>query len=88
MTIAEDRMQDVLRLCDELLDLDGPAQPDTALLDQGIDSMEVVKLLAALESEFSVVIPLELMSLKALRSPNDLWQLVQATEGRDGGDHS
>lgn len=81
MAIGRDRLVDVLRVCDKVLELDGPCTPDTLLLGEGIDSMEVVALLAALEEEFGVVIPLELMSLQALRSPEDLWQLVCAAEG-------
>lgn len=86
MAIHRARLADVLRVCDRVLALDGPANANTSLLDEGIDSIEVVGLLGALEEEFGVEIPLEWMSLRALRSPEELWRLVCAAEnGRHDG---
>jgi acyl carrier protein len=81
VAIDRDGLADVLRVCDRVLALDGPATADTSLLDEGIDSIEFVGLLTALEQEFDVVIPLGLMSLRALRSPQDLWELVRMAGG-------
>lgn len=77
-----ERLEDVLRVCDRMLDLDGPAGPDTPLLQAGIDSIEVVNLIAALEDEFGVDIPLELLSLQSLTSPTTIWQVLLRADPR------
>lgn len=69
MTITQEQFEEVLRICGQVLHLDGPATPNTQILDAGVNSCDIVSLVATIEREFQVDFPLESLSLRTLATP-------------------
>jgi acyl carrier protein len=82
MTLDQGKFSVLLQACDRILDLDGPVQAETQLVDAGVDSVKMVELITVLENEFDVDIPLELLTLQSLSSPMTIWNALCSAEPR------
>ena len=73
-----DRVQ---RLFVEALNVQVPS-PDTDLIDGGLlDSLALVELLFAMEREFNVTIPLEVLDIDRFRTVNSIADFVEQSGG-------
>ncbi|TCO61911.1 acyl carrier protein [Actinocrispum wychmicini] len=70
------RFENVLRSSSKMLGEDVPLDPDTRLFKLGIDSIQIVELIVALEDEFRLDIPQELLSPAAFATPGAIWELL------------
>ncbi len=69
----------------KLLD-DHPITAESSLRDLGLDSMQAVELLFAIEDEFDIVLPEELLTDRTFATAGSLWAVVESVRGeRDGG---
>ncbi|MCA1749201.1 MAG: acyl carrier protein [Parasphingopyxis sp.] len=74
-----------IRLVSKRLDDSIEVTPKTPLLRQQLlDSVELMELIAALEQEFSVAIPLEELTPRNFASINRIAGLVERIEAADG----
>lgn len=60
----------------------GPLDPDTDLADAGLSSLAAVRLMLEIETEFGTEVPLAL--LLECRTPRDLADRIDRTDGADG----
>ena len=82
MTLDQGKFSVLLQACDRILDLDGPVQAETHLVDAGVDSVKKVELITVLANEFGVDIPLEQLTLQSLSSPMTIWNALCSAEPR------
>ena len=54
--------------------------PDTKLYDLGLDSLRSVQLLIALEDNFDITIPDEMLTAEAFQTPSTIWTIVQTVD--------
>jgi acyl carrier protein len=64
---------------------DRPVTPDSSLRDLGLDSMESVQLLFAIEDEYDVVVPEEQLTGSTFATAGSLWAVVQDAITAAGG---
>lgn len=53
-----------------------PIEPETPLQALGLDSMRSIELLFAVEDEYSIELPDELLTDKSFATPASLWQAI------------
>lgn len=59
-----------------------PLTPDVSLANLGLDSLKTVGLLIAVEAEYGISVPDEMLDLDTFATPGALWAVVQQL--RDG----
>jgi acyl carrier protein len=62
---------------------DRPLTADTRLRDAGLDSMQAVEALVAIEEAFHVSLPDEELNERTFATPASLWQAVRLAMGTD-----
>jgi acyl carrier protein len=68
---------DTLRAHVPLLRADTPLDPDVTLADYGLNSLKMVSLLIALEDQFLITVPDELLADNAFENARILWSTIQ-----------
>lgn len=66
-----------------LLDEDEPLLAATALADFGMDSLNVLGLMVAVESEYAITIPEDQLVLDSFATPGALWSIVKRLRGAE-----
>jgi acyl carrier protein len=77
-TAWPDRFETLVRGHLPLLGSERELGPDLNLIDCGLDSLAVVNLLLALEEEFDVSVPDELLTVTTFATPKDLWSVIHS----------
>jgi acyl carrier protein len=72
-----DAFVDTLRAHVPLLRADTSLDPDTALADYGLNSLKMVSLLIALEDQFLITVPDELLIDNSFENARNLWSTIQ-----------
>ncbi|MEU0383191.1 phosphopantetheine-binding protein [Streptomyces chartreusis] len=67
----------ILRRHCRFLDDDTPIDGQASLGSLGVDSLEIVELIVALEEEFAVEIPPHLLTPQAFANPDAIWSLLR-----------
>ncbi|MEV8511982.1 phosphopantetheine-binding protein [Dactylosporangium sp. NPDC051484] len=55
---------------------------DTNLIDLGLDSLRMVRLLVAIEDTFDITLPDAVLSLETFQTPTSLWAAVSAAQAQ------
>lgn len=55
---------------------DSPIDPDALLVTLGIDSLEVVEIIVAIEDQFDIMIPEEMLTPEIFATPGSIWQAI------------
>ncbi|HEX8306482.1 MAG TPA: acyl carrier protein [Jatrophihabitans sp.] len=63
-----------------------PITPESSLRDLGLDSMQAIELLFAVEDEFGYQLPDELMVDATFETAGSLWAAVTASSGMAGSE--
>lgn len=53
-----------------------PVDPDVSLVTLGIDSPEVVEMIVAIEDQFDIMIPQEMLTPEIFATPGSIWQAI------------
>jgi len=53
-----------------------PIDPDALLATLGVDSLEVVEMIVAIEDEFDLAIPQEMLTPEVFATPATIWQAI------------
>jgi acyl carrier protein len=72
-----DAFVDTLRAHVPLLRADTSLDPDAALADYGLNSLKMVSLLIALEDQFLITVPDELLIDNSFENARSLWSTIQ-----------
>jgi acyl carrier protein len=64
--------------------LDAPLEAGSSLRELGLDSMKAIDLLFAIEDEFGIMLPDELMKDETFETAGTLWRAVQGCLGGSG----
>ncbi|MEU4792137.1 phosphopantetheine-binding protein [Micromonospora tulbaghiae] len=66
----------LLRRHCRLVGTDAPIRPDALLVTLGMDSLEVVEFIVAIEDAFDLVIPQEMLTPEVFGTPSSVWRTV------------
>lgn len=76
MAVWSSQFEDVLRMHSKFLASSTAIDPDTSLVKLGIDSLEIAELIALIEDEFRLEIPLERLTPESFETPRTIWELL------------
>lgn len=79
-----DAFTDTVRAHVPLLRGDSSLDPDAALADYGLNSLRMVSLLIALEDQFLITVPDELLIDSSFRNTRSLWSTIQQAAAMSG----
>jgi acyl carrier protein len=80
MAVWSSQFEDALRMHSKFLSDDTVIDPDLSLRELGIDSLEIAELIALVEDEFRLEIPLERLTPEWFETPRTIWQLLCSVE--------
>lgn len=72
----DDGLEPLLRPLLPLLPADAPLTADLDLLRNGLDSLNVVELLAAIEDHYDILLADDEISARTVSTPATLWRVV------------
>jgi acyl carrier protein len=80
MAVWSAQFEHVLRMHGRFLSGAAPIDPDVSLLKLGVDSLEIAELIALIEDEFRLEIPLERLTPESFATPRTIWELLCSIE--------
>lgn len=80
MAVWSTQFEHALRLHSKFISNNTTIDPDVSLLKLGIDSLEIAELIALIEDEFRLEIPLERLTPESFATPRTIWQLLCSIE--------
>jgi acyl carrier protein len=73
----DDDYEKILRGSLKFLKPDQALEPDAELSALGLDSLEMVGLMASLEDHYGIVFPDEDLTVQTFRTPGSLWSVLR-----------
>lgn len=77
MTDLPPELDTLLRKHCRLLAPGAPLDPEALLVSMGVDSLEVIELIVALEDAFGITIPSEMLNPQTFATPATIWRAVE-----------
>jgi acyl carrier protein len=74
------QFEHVLRMHSRFISSDNAIDPDVSLAKLGVDSLEIAELIALIEDEFNIQIPLERLTPDSFATPRMTWELLCSIE--------
>jgi acyl carrier protein len=63
---------------------DASLEPDASLLDLGLDSVQMVGVMVAIEDQYGIQFPDEMLTAETFSTPGNLWLAVSSLGGASG----
>jgi acyl carrier protein len=77
----DDNFESTIRQSLPYLSPEAPLGPDADLRDLGLDSVQMVGVLIAVENEYDIQFPDEMLTEETFASPGNLWRAVRSLTG-------
>ena len=72
----DDKFEVTVRQCLPYLAPEAPLAPDANLVDLGLDSVQMVGVMVAIENQYGIQFPDEILTLETFSTPGNLWRVV------------
>jgi acyl carrier protein len=76
MAVWSTQFEQVLRMHGRFAPETGDIDPDLSLTKLGVDSLGIAELIALIEDEFQVEIPVEQLTPDSFATPRTVWELL------------